>query len=263
MKIRASILLFLISMTIACVSSAVPKDQRTSARVDTSVVPKMEELRGKAGDTFDPHAYFTVLTHIGMKGGYVLDYVYWKDGLGSYPCLYARRSSEPRKKVELPEPRSAEEMKKLRDSLGGICDGKNIVNLLPLMTADDSADSFFQLSVFLKMARQFRLGWHAHYNDIRVLTSAADIDEIVQEVNSFGSRNKESDPNKALWLRAKKWLTEPEVVLTPDTAEVTYSTFTKWGGFARVKDTFTRTSPPALLPSEVLDTIDYNCGIRF
>ena len=49
------------------------------------------------------------------------------------------------------------------------------------MTADGSADASFQLSLFLKAARQFRLGWHAAYNDVRILTAASDIDRIVEQ----------------------------------------------------------------------------------
>ncbi|MFA5812002.1 MAG: hypothetical protein WC956_06710 [bacterium] len=265
MKINAMILLFVMTMTIPCASSAAPKDQikiKASANVDTSVVQKMEELRSKAGERFDPNSYFTILTHIAMKRGYVLDYVYWQDGAGSYPCLYVRRASEPPRKLGSLKGLSGEEMRQRRASLEGICDAKNIVNLLPFMTADGSPDSYFQLSVFLKVARQFRLVWHANYNDIRIVTSAADIDEIARDVNSYGQR-KGPDPNMALWARAKAWLTEPEVVLSPDTAEVTYSTFTKWGGFSRMKDTFDLKSPHSIVKSEVLDKIEYNCGIRF
>lgn len=262
MKIRAAIILGIALVAIPCAAPAASKGE-APASVDTSVVQKMAELRRGAKEDFDPNAYFKVLTHIGMESGYVLDYVYWEDSLGSYPCLYARKASEPRKKIGPTQGLGGDQMRALRDSLNGICDGKHIVNLLPLMTADGSADASFQLSLFLKAARQFRLGWHAAYNDVRILTADSDIDRIVEEVNSFGRRNQGSDPNKALWQRARKWLTPPKVVLGPDTAEVTYDTFTKWGGFARVKDTFTRTSPPKLVKTETLDTIDYDCGIRF
>jgi len=265
MKINAMVLVFVMTLAVPCALFAAESagtGAKASANVDTSVVQKMAEIRSKADEKFDPNSYFTVLTRIAMKRGYVLDYVYWKDGLGSYPCLYARRTSEPRKKLEPAEAHSADEMKRQRDSLGGICDGKNIVNLLPLMTADDSLDSYFQLALFLKAARQFRLGWHANYNDVKILTSPADIDSCAADVNSYGSP-KPTDPNAALWKRARAWLKDPEVVLGPDTAEVQYSQFTKWGGFSRVRDTFSRQSPHTLVKSEVLDKIEYDCGIRY
>ena len=48
-----------------------------------------------AGDRFDSNKYFTVLTHLALEDGYVLDYVYFAPGGDGTPYLYARRESEP------------------------------------------------------------------------------------------------------------------------------------------------------------------------
>ncbi len=258
MKFKGKIVLCALVVMMPCVLHAAQKERAQSAKLDTSVVEKVAKLQKAGGEKFDPNTYFTVLTHIGMKPGYVLDYVYWADGLGSHPCLYARRAKEPRKKIGSLEGLSGEEMKKRREKLEEIC-GKGP---LSFMTVDGSAQGFFELSVFLKLAGQFRLVWHAAYNDTRIITSAEDVNRVAAEVNSFGAR-KEPDPNRKLWVKAKKWFTPPEVVLTPETAEVSLTTFTKWGGFTRIKETFERNAPYARISREVLDIIPFDCGIRF
>jgi len=53
------------------------------------------ETGAKQGDEFDANSFFAVLTHISMRAGYLLDYVYQVDGLGAYPLLYARPRIRP------------------------------------------------------------------------------------------------------------------------------------------------------------------------
>jgi hypothetical protein len=48
----------------------------------------------KRGDEFDANGYFTVLNHISMQDGYLLDYVYISESLGGSPLLYARPESQ-------------------------------------------------------------------------------------------------------------------------------------------------------------------------
>ena len=48
----------------------------------------------KTGSEFDVMDYFSVLDHLSMQPGYVLDYVYHYDGMGGYPVLYARPSGQ-------------------------------------------------------------------------------------------------------------------------------------------------------------------------
>src|SRR6188474_3939686 len=48
----------------------------------------------KRGDEFDVNQYFTVLNHISMQDGYLLDYVYISESLGGSPLLYTRLESQ-------------------------------------------------------------------------------------------------------------------------------------------------------------------------
>ena len=45
-------------------------------------------------ERFDINRYFTVLTHLVLEDGYVLDYVYFAPGGDGAPYLYARREGE-------------------------------------------------------------------------------------------------------------------------------------------------------------------------
>ena len=44
----------------------------------------------KNGSEFDANQYFTVLNHVSMRTGHLLDYVYVSESLGGSPLLYAR-----------------------------------------------------------------------------------------------------------------------------------------------------------------------------
>ena len=63
----------------------------------------MQKNQARTAKDFDPNAYLTVLTHLAMKPGCILDYVYrYMDGLGGDPCLYARSVKvEPKPAVEI------------------------------------------------------------------------------------------------------------------------------------------------------------------
>jgi hypothetical protein len=76
--------------------------------LDTAVIDKIINLhRGeisrhlrqkgpiRTGNEFAPNSYFTVLTHITMKPGYTLEYVYdYNDDFAGRPLLYARLIGE-------------------------------------------------------------------------------------------------------------------------------------------------------------------------
>ncbi len=103
------------------------------------------------GSEFDPNLYFTVLTHLSMSPGYVLDYVYHYDGMGGRPVLYARPEG-------LALYRSYEEF--AASSLEADAYLKAVV-------VDGTPESYFELVVLSIMGGQFYLDWHANYNDTR------------------------------------------------------------------------------------------------
>jgi hypothetical protein len=223
-----------------------------SANVDESVVTRLmnlhpqEILRNllqtnpvKAETDFDPNTYFSILTHLSMKTGYVLDYVYRYHSLGGEPWLYARLVDET-PLVSITNYWERGEKEEFR--------------LLPFLVADGSTEGFFQLVVFLRLAGQFYLFWHSCYKDLKILTSPTDIQTIISK--DQGTLTEEQiaelmdvDPR-------------PTVEVAEDRAFVTYCTFSNWGGLQQYKDCFSVSPPHFLVKRQLLNEINYDCGIR-
>ncbi len=223
------------------------------ASIDVSVVERLESLRPhdiprhlmqenpvRAATDFDPNTYFTVLTHLSMKSGYVLDYVYHYSDMGGEPHLYARPVDET------PSGSLAEHWDR---------DGQRESRLLPFLVTDGSPDGFFQLVVFLRLAGQFYLWWHANYNDLQILTSPEDIEALISVTVD------RLEEGKTTALRAID--PRPTVEVSDDRAAVTYCTFTKWGGLKRLKECFCRLPPHLLLERQLLGEVKYHCGILY
>src|SRR5215207_5299590 len=51
------------------------------------IPPSLLDTGRKQGDEFDVNQYFDILTHVSMREGYALDYVYQSDILGAFPLL--------------------------------------------------------------------------------------------------------------------------------------------------------------------------------
>jgi hypothetical protein len=222
---------------------------------DTTVVQRIMKLHSveiprhlmqmypvRTGMEFDPNVYFTVLTHLAMKPGYIIDYVYCKSHLGSHQCIYARRIDE--------KPASHFEHRDWEEKNSGYS----------FLVADGSSDGYFQLAVFRRLAGQFYLYWHANYNDIRIVTTPEEMEVIISEVNlnNFGRvfTNKQVTDMRLIDP-------QPTVEVSDSQASVTYCVFTKWGGLARLKDSYLRPPPHRLVDSDVLDEVKHDCDINF
>ena len=55
----------------------------------------MESEAVKRGQEFDVGEVFSVLSHLSLEPGYVLDYVYCYDSISGWPVLYARSQDQP------------------------------------------------------------------------------------------------------------------------------------------------------------------------
>ena len=238
----------------AGVSPRTERQQMKQVNVDGSVVAALLKLHPdhipehlmqknpvRSDEDFDPNAYFKVLSTLSMKPGYTLDYVYYKDHFAGEPFLYARTVEEK----PLCSVIEYEVWKK-----------KN--SLLSFLVADGSPDGFFQLVVFRQLAGKFYLFWHANYNDLRILTAPTEIEALISEVNGedFGAKFTEGQISR---LRAIE--PQPVVEVSDDRASVTYCTFTGWGGFVRLRESYRRLPPHKLLARNVLGKVKYDCGV--
>jgi hypothetical protein len=208
----------------------------------------MQETPIRDPADFDPNTYFNVLTHLKVKDGYMLDYVYQLDSSGGNPCLYAR-------------PKDARPF----DTFVEYRDWNEKNYLLSYLVVDETPDGIFQLVVFNKLAEQFYLHWHSKYNDMTIITSPEEAEATVKSLN--GEHNKKITAAQVTALRAIPL--EPSVELEDWAADIatwwtlTYCVFTKWGGFARLKEQCTRNPPYMFSPSKVLNKVEYDCGFYY
>jgi hypothetical protein len=209
----------------------------------TDIPDQFMETGIKQGDEFDANDYFTVLDHISMQDGYVLDYVYPVDFLGSFPYLYARPADQP------PYASTAD-----------VPEGVELENFRDHLKVEDVAQGYFEYAVMDIMAGQFYLVWHANYNDTEIVCNAEAAAAIVDRINSqdFGMK---MDFEQQAQVRAMKNI-EPLVKLTEDSTIVEVVVFSKWGGFFKRTDTISRSFPHATEVKEE-NLVPYDCGVMF
>ncbi len=214
----------------------------------------------KTGVEFDINTYFTVLTHLSIEEGYVLDYVYLYDFMGGRPIIYVRQESqEPYKNFE-EYYKYAEELKIENDY--------DFVSLLMYGEAgafenkiriDGTKEGFFEYVVLQMLGGQFYLWWHANYDDAIIICDPKRIDYVKKEIDSWGVL----DLSPEIIQQARSLDYQPIVELTDSIVNVSLIYFTKWGGFIRVTFTINREYPHTIIGvnSELL--IQYNCGMMF
>ncbi|HEX5808947.1 MAG TPA: hypothetical protein VFY25_09800 [Anaerolineales bacterium] len=198
----------------------------------------------KTGNELDINQYFDVLTHLSMREGYVLDYVYQSDDLGAYPLPYAR----PRDQAPYASPAdipNATELPDFRD----------------YVEVQDLEQGYFEYAALDIMADQFYLYWHANYNDYEIVCNKAELSEIVDQVSS-GDFGVKMSPVQQARARAIRNI-EPSVSLNGDTATVQVITFSKWGGFYRETYTIGREFPHQIIDVKQDNLVPYDCGVAF
>ena len=198
----------------------------------------------KNGDEFDANEYFTVLDHVSMREGYVLDYVYISESLGGSPLLYAR----PEKQVPYA-------------SMADIPANIQLPDFREYIEVEDVEQGYIEYVVLNTMANQFYLDWHALYNDTEIVCNSDDVNDIVADI-SDGSFGIPLDLAGQVKARAMKNI-DPVVQLAGDNATVEVITFTKWGGFYRQTYTIDRSFPHTILDVKDENIILYDCGIVF
>jgi hypothetical protein len=216
----------------------------------------MESEAVKTGQEFDVNEAFSVLSHLSMAPGYVLDYVYCYDSISGWPVLYARPQDQPAHTTcssLFAEP----------DSDGG--DGDEAVSdpwraYLNHVQGDGTAEGFFQLAVLDVMGGQFYLYWHAGYNDTQVLCDRAALEAIVAAFEEDGNFLAFTAEQRKAALALD---VQPKIEFGTDTVTVRVVTFSKWGGFEERTYTVERTAPNRFVGEERTKLVDYNCGIMF
>ncbi len=202
------------------------------------------ETGKKQGGEFDANQYFDALTHISMREGYVLDYVYQTDSLGAFPMLYARPvDQEPYASVE------------------DVPSNTQLPNFREYLDVEDVEQGYFEYVVMDIMAGQFYLSWHANYNDMEIVCNPDGVNDIISRVNT-GDFGNDLDLAQQTKARGMKNI-EPAVSLTGDIATVEVVTFTKWGGFYRLTYTISREFQHKIIDVKDENLVPYDCGVMF
>lgn len=198
----------------------------------------------KNGNEFDVNQNFSVLTHLSMREGYALDYVYQNDGMAGFPLLYARPVNQ------IPYA-----------SLADIPANTELPDYHAYLEIDDTEQGYFAYVVMDIMARQFYLYWHANYNDTEIICNRGEVNDIVDRVSGgdFGYAMDLEQQTKARTLKN----IEPVVTLTGDVARVHFIAFTKWGGFYRETYTIHRAFPHTVIDVQQEKVVPYDCGVMF
>jgi len=189
------------------------------------------------GERFDVNEYFTVLTHLSLEDGYVLDYVYFAPGGGDgAPYLYVRPEGEPAFANYSEYEKAGAE------------------NYLNHIQVDGTAEGYYELALLSIMGGQFYLAWHFAYNDWEVVSSRERLDEIIKLINDEYTPLTEEQVEAALQLDVT-----PRVKFRGDKVRVWLLVFTKRGGFYERIYTIDRDFPHQMIDKEI-ELVPYNSG---
>lgn len=198
------------------------------------------------GSEFDPNRYFSVLTHLSMEPGYVLDYVYYFDGMGGLPMLYARPADRP----------PYEDYAAYSAAVGN--PGEQRSSYLEHVRTDGTPAGFFELVVLRINGGQFYLYWHANYNDAQLVCDRARMEELVAGLE------ESSTPLAGDALRQARAIDyTPTIEVAGDTVRVRVVTFSLWSGFSEEIYTISKSFPHQFLDVESKVLVPYDCGIMF
>ncbi len=200
----------------------------------------MQEVPERWASDFDANRYFTVLDHLALPEGAVLDYLYDYQFLGGRPFLYVRPADTPAY-TGFPQEW-----------------GNQPPAYLDAILTDDTPEGYLQLAALDVMGEQFYLAWHANYNDYRIVCDQAALEDLLTNTNDFDQAIPDDVQQAARALDVT-----PVVEIGEETVKVEIVVFTKWGGFLRLTYTISRDEPRTVFEVEGTTLVEYNCGVMF
>lgn len=197
---------------------------------------------------FDVNEYFSILTHLSMQPGYVLDYVYHNGGSAAQPYLYSRKIDS--KPFNTLEELTETYVDKTKD---------HTYDYLAYVQTDDTDESFFQYITLRIMGDQFYLWWHANYNDHTITCDRTRLETLFAKTASFLEQTVPLDIQK----EAGRLGLAPRVEINKDTVTVRVVIFTKWGGFIEETYTVTRTFPHITKDIKTKTLVPWQINVTF
>lgn len=189
----------------------------------------------KTGEEFDVNEYFSVLTHLSMQPGYVLDYVYFYDGMAGEPVIYAREVDQT-PYLTYSEYAKAE---------GNISPQESWTRVMDRIQVDGTAEGFFEFVVLRTMGDHFYQFWHALYNDAMIICDHTGLEAALTIIDEYRIPLSSDDERKVRSLDF-----QPVVAFENNTVVVKVVIFTKWSGFIQESYTISRDFPHRILEVE-------------
>ncbi len=203
---------------------------------------------------FDPNQYFTVLTHLKLAPGYVLDFLYFSDKTGGTPLVYARKSGDAPYTSYADFLASFGEEVTDETAYGTL---GHAYDFLQQVQANGSPESYFEHVTLAYLGAHFYLQGNSRYYDT-VLLCGSDLQAVEDEVAKYGLELPAEVKEQAAALDFT-----PLVKMGEGSVTVRTVTFTKWGGFYESVYILNKYNPAEILDVEHRQLIEYDCGLRF
>jgi hypothetical protein len=197
-----------------------------------TVVPDNLSVAGiKMGGEFDANSYFTVLKHISIDEGYVLDYVYITDQKNGGPILYVRAADlipfytyNDYKNATHETPRQAADK-----SLIWLVQGTSDTKWGNKIQIDGTRQGYFEYVVLQTLSNMFYLFGGTIINDKEIVCDKAELESVWAEIEAVGL-----GPVAATYKDTAQQLDfMPAVTIYPDVTQVSFIIFSKLTGFIR------------------------------
>ena len=208
---------------------------------------------------FDPNLLLEPLTHLRIKPGYTLDFVYHLNldfGAG-YATVYAHKKTAPR--FETLESFLAQQGQCDPDLNPAACECTDFIE------TDGTKEGYFEFVLFDIMRHQIYLFGHSEYGEMEVITSKARLDVLAEEINndrddfySWGIPFSDGEKKSIRQIDPV-----PRVIITEEEVTVRMIYFSRWGGFYEVVETITPNMPHTITNIDVNNILKYDCGIMF
>jgi hypothetical protein len=191
--------------------------------------PWAEIMRGGAfSNRFDANRYFSVLRAVDPDDDLVLDWVYWKRGIGGFPVLYVR-PSETAPFADF-ETYAAQTTNAPLETISPQSDVNQRLRFgyLEKLQVEDSPEGFFQLVVLRLLGDRFYMYWHEFYNEVFLVCSKPGWEALLQSEKQRGEPY--APPPPEFIAAAEKLDFTPHIQFKDEQVEVTVTTYSPFGG---------------------------------
>lgn len=246
--------------TMSLPTASLNSVQGTSVQNDCRyVIDQMHAY--KQLEDFNPNMYFSFMKRLRMQEGYVLDYVYYSDGMGGLPVVYARKESDPPFSSYDEFMAAYDKKTKSESSYNSLITHGS--DYLEKVVVDGTAESYFEFLTLAWLGDQFKLEWHSLYNDYKFMCDYSDMKYVYDSMSIFDYGEEKFLLPADVEFNAQFIDYTPRVSVNAENVLIRLVMFTKWGGFNELYYTVGRDDPMDVQDSQINSILEYDCGIAF